>query len=117
MNELNKYFSIDQAIGKEITENEFHVLLTAKRLWVTKCQFANHYEAHRAIGGEIEDFNADGHQVYGGMLLTESPEDFEEAARIAGERGWGETVEGVLYGVIPYESKTINPCDTSNQIN
>lgn len=117
MNALNKYFSIDMAIGKEITENEFLVLMAENRLWITRCEFGSKWEAHAAIGGDIDTYDEHSHNVHGGILLTERPNDWEEAISVAKLRGWGETIEGVLCGIIPSDSQMINPYDTSNQTN
>lgn len=114
MDRLNKYFSIDQAIGKEITENEFQCLMADKRIFCTVARFNSLYEAHAAIGGDIDTYNADSHHVHCGHLVTSVSEDLEEAKRIAKQRGWGEEVEGVLYGKIPYDHKMINPCEIKN---
>lgn len=112
MSPLNKYFSIDDLIGTVVTENEFQCLMAAGKIYTTTCRMTGD-EAAKAMGKDLSEFALE-ERSYGGQIVADS---LKEAEAIAIQRGFGEEVEGVLCGVIPYDSNIINPCDTINQLN
>lgn len=100
----NKFFSIEDHIGTEVTESEFQCLMADGKLWATSCRM-NGIEASKAINKPLSDFALD-EREYGGIIVADS---VELADKIALARGYGEKVLGSLCGVIPYEHQFINP--------
>ena len=108
----NKLFSLDDHIGKDISEKEFQCLLADGKIWITTCRMYG-FQAAKAMNKPESDFEFD-ERAYGGQIFAD---DFEQAVLIANERGFGEIVEGVLCGIISYDSPMINPCNLSDHRN
>lgn len=99
--DYNKYWSLDNLIGSKITEDEFQVLLTAGKIYMTRARMIGPqaYKAMANMGLELSDFDIE-ERTYAGHIVANSLKDAES---IALKRGFGEEVEGVLHGVVSWD--------------
>lgn len=95
----NTLFSIDNYIGTIITEEEFQVLMTAGKMYST-ITWMDRGQAFKVMGGDILDYNEE-LRPYCGIIMADS---FQEAERIAEHRGWGETIDGTLEGIVDWDA-------------
>lgn len=101
--DYNKFFSIEDQIGVEITEAQFHCLMADGKIWVTSCRM-NGFEASKAMNKPLTHFAID-EREYGGSIVADT---FVLADKIALARGFGEKVVGTLCGLIPYDHEFIS---------
>lgn len=99
----NKYFEIQERIGIDLTEEEYQCLLAEGRIFCTSTRL-NRAEAVAIMGGDPMRF-AEDEREYGGSIVVSSYDNWDEAKKIAEERGWGESVDGLLIDNIPYEER------------
>lgn len=102
--EIQKFNKRFHAV-KEMTEQEYQVLLSAGRIFTTKVRLYG-FQAEKVIGPHAEGYPySEDAGTYCGTLVTENSEDFEEAGRIAASRGWGEEIDLNLCGIVPAEKE------------
>ena len=106
--EYNKYFSLDNHIGTVISEEEFQVLMTAGKIHSTTT-WMDRGDAYKAIGGDIISYKEEP-RPYAGIIVADS---LQEAEDFAIKRGWGETVDGTLEGIIGWNENP-TPSKLSN---
>lgn len=113
MRDYNEYFSIEGHIGKVITHEKFQCLMADGKLWMTTCRM-NGIEASKAMDKPLNEFALD-ERTYGGLIVADTE---LEATDIAEKRGFGETVDGQLVGIILANNTIINPASlTKDQAN
>lgn len=104
--EANKRFNALDCFDK----NKQNILLTEGIVFCTRAKF-NEFEAAKAMGEAPEGYPYTTSETsYCGTLITNKPNDWDEARKIAKERGFNEIVDGILQDVIPWdETESANP--------
>jgi hypothetical protein len=84
--------------GCSLNDEPTNFLVNQDRVFVTSATFTKDEAAsalpHKGTQTSYEDGEAT--HVFGGYIVTVQPRDFEEARAIAVQRGFNETIDGVM---------------------